>query len=164
MNHITIRPDPHAVDDILRFADMVRRASPLVEADMLRELGDIVARAAADNFSGERSAQGAWRPLAPATVSERMRLGYGGEHPILVRTGEYRESFTGGAGWAEESTHQGNVWRLSFGSDDYRAAWHEYGGYNLPARPVLLFGEDTETRIEAGVMRVYDNMERRTRG
>jgi phage gpG-like protein len=93
-----------------------------------------------------------------------MRLGYGGEHPILVRTGEYRKSFTGGAGWAEESTHQGNVWRLSFGSDDYRAAWHEYGGYNLPARPVLLFGEDTETRIEAGVMRVYDNMERRTRG
>lgn len=37
---------------------------------------------------------GKWAPLAPRTVEERIALGYGGEHPILVRTGSLRDSLT----------------------------------------------------------------------
>lgn len=34
------------------------------------------------------AASGDWPPLAAFTVRQRERLGYGGEHPINVRTGE----------------------------------------------------------------------------
>ncbi len=36
-----------------------------------------------------------WDPLKPATVRERIRLGYGGPHPILIREGTLAASLTG---------------------------------------------------------------------
>jgi phage gpG-like protein len=44
-------------------------------------------------FTSEGSHGGhAWAPLKPATVRDRINKGYGGEHPILVRTGRLRDS------------------------------------------------------------------------
>ena len=44
-----------------------------------------------------------WAPLAPATVKDRQKKGYGGPHPMLVREGTLRESFReGGADHVQE--------------------------------------------------------------
>ena len=45
------------------------------------------------NFVSEGGLVGGWKPLAEATVKGRLRLGYGGRHPILQRTGTLRRSF-----------------------------------------------------------------------
>jgi len=45
------------------------------------------------NFVTEGGLVGGWRPLAPSTVRGRIREGYGGEHPILQKTGKLRKSF-----------------------------------------------------------------------
>ena len=46
-----------------------------------------------ENFETEGRLVGGWKPLAPSTVAGRMREGYGGEHPILQKTGALRKSF-----------------------------------------------------------------------
>jgi len=45
------------------------------------------------NFETEGSLVGGWQPLARSTVRGREREGYGGEHPILQKTGALRKSF-----------------------------------------------------------------------
>ena len=72
-----------------------------------------------------------WAPLAPSTVLERQRLGYGGEHPILHRTGLLSGSLT--------SDGPGSVTRvdpdvLFIGTDVPYAHWHQTGG-TKPGRP-----------------------------
>lgn len=45
-------------------------------------------RRAAERFMNEGDdASGNWKPLAPSTVASRLVQGYGGAHPINVRTG-----------------------------------------------------------------------------
>jgi phage gpG-like protein len=44
-------------------------------------------------FRTEGSLSGGWKSLAESTVKGRIREGYGGEHPILQRTGALRRSF-----------------------------------------------------------------------
>ena len=45
------------------------------------------------NFTTEGGLVGGWTPLALSTVRGRLRMGFGGEHPILQRTGALRRSF-----------------------------------------------------------------------
>jgi len=45
------------------------------------------------NFISEGGLVGGWAPLTEGTVKGRLRAGYGGEHPILQRTGALRRSF-----------------------------------------------------------------------
>lgn len=45
------------------------------------------------NFVSEGGLVGGWAPLAESTVKGRLRAGFGGEHPILQRTGALRRSF-----------------------------------------------------------------------
>lgn len=47
------------------------------------------------NFMTEGGLVGGWEDLAEATVKGRLRAGFGGEHPILQRTGTLRRSFKG---------------------------------------------------------------------
>lgn len=54
----------------------------LSDATVLRAVRDRFA----DNFARE-SGRTKWAALAPSTVQQRRRLGYGGAHPILKRTG-----------------------------------------------------------------------------
>jgi len=46
-----------------------------------------------ENFKGEGKLYGGWKRLAARTVRERKALGYGGEHPILQRTGKLKGGF-----------------------------------------------------------------------
>lgn len=75
---------------------------------------------------------GPWAPLAPATVLEKLRLGYS-TVPLGPRTGNLRQSFL--PFYDEDSAGVGA--RASAGVD--YAAVHEEGDpeRNIPARPML---------------------------
>jgi len=45
------------------------------------------------NFMTEGGLVGGWAPLSESTIKQRERLGFGGAHPILQRTGALRRSF-----------------------------------------------------------------------
>ena len=59
----------------------------------LQKASDLILKDVEVNFLTEGSLAGGWRPLARSTVEGRLRGGFGGEHPILQRTGKLRKSF-----------------------------------------------------------------------
>ena len=70
-----------------------------------------------------------WPPLAESTIAEKERLGYTGHVSAtdpLLRTGEYRDSF---------SVTEGPP--TQFGTTDENAAVHEFGNAHEPPRPVV---------------------------
>ena len=81
-----------------------------------------------------------WHFLAPATVAERERLGYPGEHPILVREGILKSSLT-------EKGAEGNIYEVGrqemrVGSALKVSGWnlamiHQFGTRRIPARPII---------------------------
>jgi len=99
-----------------------------------------------------------WEPLAPRTVAERRALGFGPEHPILIRTRELYYSLVDEQHplnyfWIEQ-----NAGRLTmeFGSLDRRFPLLHAGGVNeegyyVPPRPMTVLGRvwfaELENRI-----------------
>jgi hypothetical protein len=90
-------------------------------------------------FGGTRGylgdAGGPWKPLAESTVAERTRLGYGGAHPILWRTGDLGHALA-------ERGAAGNVFevgpdRLTVGASIFYALFHQDGTTRMPARPIV---------------------------
>lgn len=81
-----------------RLAAVAERARDVRPAypEMVAIFQNIVA--ATFDTEGASGASGPWQPLAPRTVRERERLGYGGSHPILKRTGTLERSLTGYTG------------------------------------------------------------------
>lgn len=78
---------------------------------------------------------GAWTPLAPSTVRERARQGFGGPSPILFRTGQLAESLA-------SRDAAGNVFEvtatsLRVGSADRTANYHQRGTRRMPRRPIV---------------------------
>ncbi|MCB0075155.1 MAG: hypothetical protein KDE20_27035, partial [Caldilineaceae bacterium] len=95
-----------------------------------------------------------------ATVAERLRMGYPGRRPILIRTGEYSQSFT-------QDGHPDHVFRVSransavqfeVGSAEERVQWLEYGTTRMPARPVVDLDDRTESEILNGLDDIYDRL------
>jgi hypothetical protein len=120
---------------------------PAALADMV---ADVIRDGFAANFEAERAGNGApWATLAARTQAERRRLGFPPEHPILVRTGDYRRSFVdrNNPDHIEESTTAGDRWTLAVGSQDYRVAWHERGTGIMPARSALEMDQAHQERI-----------------
>ncbi len=141
---------PGSREEISRFLDLADElGSP--GADSVRPLQEGVRAGFAVNFTTEgRQAGAPWAALALVTMRERRRLGYPPDHPILVRSGGYRDSFI-------DETHplhvsewgvDGGVWRIDEGSRDPRAAELEYGRWNMPERPVTLLGGRGEERLD----------------
>lgn len=115
----------------------------------------------ADNFTSESSGQGPWAALAPATVAERIAQGYGGDHPILRRTGSLRASFVQpGGDHIERFTGMGGGWLLEVGSQHENAAFHEHGTRRMPARPVTPLSVQAEGRITSTLHYVLDQIEK----
>ena len=109
-------------------------------------------------FASEGAAGAApWAQLAAATQRERERLGFPPAHPILVRTGDYRASFTdaGHADHISEWSAGGGVWRIAEGSSDYRAKYHEPGGDIIPRRSVTALGAGIEAQIGAALDQLF---------
>ncbi|HLZ20725.1 MAG TPA: phage virion morphogenesis protein [Ktedonobacterales bacterium] len=76
-----------------------------------------------------------WAALADATVLDRTRRGFGGEHPILVRAGDLQASVT--ARGAPGNVFDVRADSLSVGSEDARAGYHQWGTSRMPARPIV---------------------------
>jgi len=87
-------------------------------------------------FDTER--EGTWAPLAEYTVQERLRLGFPGEHPILVRTGRLMRSFTslGGDNVVSVLRPKKGDTEIWFGSQDPRARELHRGRPDMPARRI----------------------------
>ena len=114
----------------------------------------IMRRAFAKTFSGQGGDTG-WQPLAESTAADRRRLGFPARRPILIRTGEYMQSFTqtGGDHVFEVETNAGGV-TFRGGSQEERVQWLEYGTSRMPARPVT----DISDRSNEEVLDQYDDI------
>jgi len=123
-----------------------------------REIGKEVRIGIATNFLAQRAGDGPkWTELRPYTIRERLRLGYGAS-PMLYRTGKlfrsYTEEFDPDHSQRFRSTRTG--WEMEFGSDDYRAGWHEGGTRRMPARPVLFLGHRAQDAISREFNRLFN--------
>lgn len=117
------------------------------DAAMLASLGDLspamskvagVARDAIDsNFHTESDGTNAWHGLAPSTVADRVRKGYGGEHPILQRTGELMSTIDITAGSDA----------VTIAPQAEYAVYHQEGTSKMPARPFIAFTDAEEEMI-----------------
>lgn len=116
----------------------------------------------AENFRSEASALGAWPQLASLTRSEREAQGYPPAHPILVRSGSYRDS------WLSErhplhihdvSKSGGDV-SITEGSKDPRvpvlSAGATFGSFGIPPRPVEALQEAAFEPIAEAVIEVIE--------
>ena len=90
-----------------------------------------------------RAAQ--WAPLAASTVAERVRLGYGGEHPILWRTGMLGESLA--MAGAPGNISEVGDWEARFGTDIPYGRFHQLGTRRMPARPIVGLTRDRKAAV-----------------
>lgn len=93
-----------------------------------------------ENFHEEggvfgKGAWAQWQPLRPSTVLDRRRLGYPGEHPILVREGDLLASVT--IRGAANNVFQVGPNSLVLGTTDRTARWHQFGTRRMPARRIV---------------------------
>lgn len=120
--------------------------------DVLRNEAAAAARVEfARNFVEERGRSG-WAPLAPRTVAERVRLGYGGRHPIQVRTGALRAHVLGTK--PEVTTGGGGVTlRIAPGKGMRKYAWLAKGTRTIPPRPMVVLKPDASARVTSAISR-----------
>ncbi len=86
-----------------------------------------IERAEAGYFASETDSSGnPWAPLAPSTVARK------GHDIILVETGAMRASLVGQTG---DSIRDAGADFATFGTSDEKAAFHQEGTRNMPARP-----------------------------
>ena len=114
-----------------------------------------------------------WPPLSPATVKDRIRLGYGGDHPMLQRTRALIDSFaTGDPNHVEEVSAEEMTWGsslpyslflhtgtgLGYGSQVFGQGALDLLGHHImkafgaklismPGRPIIRMTEELENRI-----------------
>ena len=84
-----------------------------------------------------------WKQLARSTQLQRRREGFGAAHPILVRTGDLRESFLDGSTQIIEPD-----W-MYYASPHEWAGVHQHGSKDgrIPARPIIV-PEEHEDAIQ----------------
>ena len=85
----------------LSFDRLILLLSPAGAASFLgTSVGPYLSKRAGERFAneGDDAVGGAWAPLKPGTVAIREEMGFPGEHPINVRTGEL-ERWVVGSGW-----------------------------------------------------------------
>lgn len=144
-------------DDIERLIDKITRPGNR----QTRAIADAIRQQFQANFTRQGSGNGAWRPLAPATVADRRRQGYAGNRPILVRRGDLRRSFVERGGDNYERIWQSPVGlTIESGSDDPRAIFHERGTSRMPAREVVPLDDAQEAAIVRLIDFVIDQTER----
>lgn len=117
-----------------------------------------------ENFSAESAGSGAkWQALAPSTVRERLRLGYGAR-PILVRSGSLLNSLMGGTDSVEEFSTSNDGWVLSVGTKNKYAIFHELGTSKMPARPFIEISQSSQEKVADSLEQMISEIERRVLG
>jgi phage gpG-like protein len=112
--------------------------------EVIRIFRDLARQAFASE--GASTASGQWAPLKPATIADRERQGFPGEHPILQRTRTLMRSLT------EETSDSINVQTptyLGIGSADPKVVYHQSKAprTRLPRRAMVDLTEDDKHRI-----------------
>lgn len=109
----------------------------------------------ARNFADERE-RTAWAALAPRTVAERTRLGFGGTGPILTRTGALRRHVmaapprvTRAGRTVELRVRPGRTVARTGAPYDALAQ----GTSRMPARPMVVVRQDDANRITSAISR-----------
>ena len=123
------------------FAPLKRFFISVIE-DLPVEVENIVASMIADVFEAE-GPHDEWDALRPYTRSERVWLGYGPGHPILVREGTYMKALTD-----VDSPHYVSEYESSgegsfvqrIGTTHPLFPWHEEGTEHMVARPATHIG------------------------
>lgn len=121
------------------FDDIIRSVTHPSLADR-EHLENVIQETFGENFSREASGDGVWPPLAPSTIADRLRRGFG-PGPILVRSGRYRRSWMGGPASMMTYVQREDGFRLRVGSASELAPWHEFGTDTIPARTVATFDD-----------------------
>jgi len=140
--------------DFIELLDRLHRPTVTVR----RDVGRVVRIGFGENFLRQRAGDGpAWAALAPATIRDRLRKGFG-SGPILYRTGRLFRSYTEEFNQDHDQRQRLRTsgYELEYGSSDYRAAWHEGGTRHMPARPVTFLSNRAERDIE-GTLGNYFN-------
>ena len=85
-------------------------------------------------FGGEGGSRAPWAALSPYTVADRIRKGYPGEHPILVRSGDLKRSILR----KQDPFHILEKHRdyIDTGTKVFYAIFHQTGTRKMPARKI----------------------------
>lgn len=90
--------------------------------------GGFVRAGGAFSNQGRATTRGrAWQPLAPKTVEQRIRLGFGGKRPILIRRGNLKRSYRSKSG--KDFVEGENTSDI--------AVYHNEGTSKMPQRKIL---------------------------
>lgn len=153
---ITLRTDAK-FDDVERLIDKISRPGN----GQTRAIVDGIRQRFQENFTRQGSGAGRWAPLAPSTQLQRRAQGYAGGSPILVRSGNYRQSFVGRGGDSHERVWQSPIGlTIEAGSNDRRGRWLELGTSRMPARPVTLLDDAQEANLTRLIDFVVGQIER----
>lgn len=154
---ISLEPTAESLHDLNEF---LQRLTDLGDPPphAVESVQDAIRAGFAQVFASEGAAgEAPWAQLAEATQRERQRLGFPPAHPILVRTGDYRASFTdaGHADHISEWSAGAGVWRIAEGSSHPLAQFHELGTSRMPARPATRLGAQLEAQIGAALDQLF---------
>lgn len=151
-----------AFADLERFVQRITRPG---NAE-IRKVSDAVRQGFAESFAREGSAVGRWAQLADSTVLERVKAGYAGAHPILVREGSLRASYVDrdAEGHVSEFGATATGWMLEEGSEHELAGFHATGTRRMPARPVMPLSAQAEARIGSVLEFIVEQAARATIG
>lgn len=114
-------------------------------SDAWEQVGEDLLADFAMNFQTEGGVFGDWDALADATVLDRIRHGYGGEGPMLVRTGYLKDSVTKKG--ALDNIFAVSANSLTLGTEDAIAGYHQFGTSKMPAREVIGLSWTAQSRI-----------------
>jgi hypothetical protein len=126
---------------------IMSRLSPIAMAAWMHAVvGPYLRERAQARFASEGDdVVGKWAPLAPATVHIRETSGYGGAHPINVRTTELEQYITGGDPLVVATAGDALMtWPGSPPSGDVleqKVVIAQVGDRRTPARPVVGINE-----------------------
>lgn len=168
MKMISVVPSPQnkaVLDELENFFKRLQKPNKKA----LSSVSDAIRDGFSENFQDEQSGDGdRWEPLAPKTISERKRLGYPGEHPILERSGEYRDTFVSPSNpdHIDELTGDSTGFRINVGSGSDKLFPLETGGVVriddsyvfVPARPVVQLGSEQEIAIGQSLAKFFDSL------
>jgi phage gpG-like protein len=161
MSMVRFVATPESRHALERFIQSLERL-PDTQASEFEIVRQAVRQGFAVSFVGEGSGRGQWAQLAPSTVAERILFSYPGEHPILVRSGDYQASFVDPSHPDHVSeVERGGVVTLIEGTAHLFVGTHEYGRddvFHVPARPVLLLDPTSEDAVAAELDALFDRL------
>lgn len=161
MTTVIVDIQAKSVEDVMLLLGR-KLASPALGGWMREGVEPILQKRATDRFGREGDdASGRWAQLSDATVEIRAGLGFGGAHPINLRTGELENLITQGNGTIEAGedsvtlTYPGNDQVNGELEDKIRHA--QLGGISdagntYPARPVLAVSSTDLGQVEISLI------------